>query len=161
MANDEKLILHEKEHKELFFFPVASGFLFPFTFTVPEHDSVVKKPTGIFIIIMAASAVVFWAVAFALAPATLSAAAVVAITTGGAVAGGLLAGATSNHLRTKRYNAALKQKAEREELAQSKGLSPAQTEAIEQEASNAFQEAEKKRRSSAISISPFAISGGR
>jgi len=149
MANDEKLILHEKEHKELFFFPIGSPttMLMPFNFTVPEHDSIAKKPKGIFNANMAIGAIVFGAIAFALAPAALATSAVAAITVGSAVVGGLLAGTTSNNLKNKRYNLAVEQKHQREELAKANGLSPEQAEIqIASEDSKKFQEMEQKRR---------------
>ncbi len=166
MADDDKLILHEKEQKQLFFTPMgdteAAMMLVPHEVTVREHDSIAKKPTGIFNVGMVAGAVIFGlgALTVALASATLAGGAIAAITASSAVAGGLIMGATNNHIKTKRYNAALQQREARMEQAQANGLSPEQAQAMEKEVGNKFQEAEKSRRN-IVSIRPYAYDYGR
>jgi hypothetical protein len=153
MVNDEKLILHEKERKGFMFVPMGSVGVMPVPVTVPAHDSVVKKPKGVFNINMAMGALVFGAIALALAPAALSSAALVAVTAASSIAGGVLAGTASEIYRRKKYSRALEQKYGQQELPEGKALTPGQAETIaqdtriERETGRKFQRIEEEKRS--------------
>ena len=147
MANDEKLVLFEREHKNR-------------TFTVPDDLSLVKKPEGIFNTEAVAGALGFGAIALLLAPTTLSVFAAGAIVAASALAGGLLLGITSEKVKTKNYNRALQQKAERLELSEAKGLSPSEAvaeEAQREKAGKKFLETEIMRRDQQAAAMNIAI----